>query len=564
MWRMKPPSRTHLYKRRQTKNAKEILEKLRTYLDNENAEPIKILCGFWKDQQDAITYQELRVLVEQGYLDEVTARLWQQDYSVLVTERMPKIWGDAMIAGSISQPVMDKALSVFTFNTQTPGVVEWMRSRGAALVTSSTQTQKDAISLLLEEKIREKYTVDELARLIRPTIGLYRQQTSAVEKYYSNMVENLTKDHPRTKPEVIRQRALTQSTKYAERLHRQRAMTIAQTEMAYAYNYGTDEGIRQAQADFLIGKVDKKWCTSGDDNVCPECEQLDGAIIGMDEIFFSGNKTEYDISGLYPPLHPRCACAVEYIETEAPTINGVPVRSSDEEEGILDRAKTYYDDVTRYDPPISLESITGDFTDEVRDLAINAPGVFGTIMDSLKSNIVFAKIDALGKIRESSNGIFSNLSNDAVNSRGPFTSVFHEMGHAIDRALGRPSEAIGLSQLVADDAEDFVLHYAKSQNLTRDDAVAELAQQMRRGSRRETHVISDLMSGVFGNTYGWPSAHSDEYWQRDSGRLGREAYAHFWSASSLDYADKINAIRYIFPNAYRAFLKSVKEATKYV
>ena len=360
MWHIKPPARMRLYKRRQTKNAKEILEKLRTYLDNENAEPIKILCGFWKDQQDAITYQELRVLVEQGYLDEVTARLWQQDYSVLVKDRMPKIWGDAMIAGSISQPVMDKALSAFTFNTQTPGVVEWMRSRGATLVTSSTQTQKDAISLLLEEKIREKYTVDELARLIRPTIGLYRQQTSAVEKYYSNMVESLTKDHPRTKPEVIRQRALTQSTKYAERLHRQRAMTIAQTEMAYAYNYGADEGVRQAQADFLIGKVDKKWCTSGDDNVCPECEQLDGTIIGMDEIFFSGNKMENDISGLYPPLHPRCACAVEYIETEAPQQprakrddEGNPITKSPQKPTtaryeVEDVTQKWFDDATPY------------------------------------------------------------------------------------------------------------------------------------------------------------------------------------------------------------------------
>ncbi len=349
MWRIKPPARMRLFKSRQTKSAKEILEKLRSYLDNENAEPIKILCGFWKDQQDAITYQELRVLVEQGYLDEVTARLWQQDYSVLVKDRMPKIWGDAMIAGSVSQPIMEKALSAFTFNTQTPGVVEWMRSRGAALVTSSTQTQKDAISLLLEDKIREKYTVDELARLIRPTIGLYRQQTSAVEKYYSNMVESLTKDHPRTKPDVIRQRALTQSTKYAERLHRQRAMTIAQTEMAYAYNYGADEGIRQAQADFLIGTVDKKWCTSGDENVCEECEKLDGEIIGMDEVFFSGNKTEYDISGLYPPLHPRCACAVEYIETEAPrfyqagkesTTGG---RTFQQQERLDQRAEEYYE-----------------------------------------------------------------------------------------------------------------------------------------------------------------------------------------------------------------------------
>ena len=106
--------------------------------------------------------------------------------------------------------------------------------------------------------------------------------------------------------------------KYAERLHRQRAMTIAQTEMAYAYNYGADEGIRQAQADFLIGKCVKKWCTSGDANVCEDCAKLDGTEVGMEETFFSGNKVEYDESGLFPPLHPRCACAIEYIEVEPP------------------------------------------------------------------------------------------------------------------------------------------------------------------------------------------------------------------------------------------------------
>lgn len=318
-WITGPPQKIRMRRKRKlSESAKKILDRLRKYLDDENAEPVEILCGFWKDQQAAITYQELRELVEEGYLDDVTARLWEQDYSRLVTERLPKIWGDAMIAGSTSQPVMEGVTSVFTFNLQTPGIVEWIRSRGAELVTVCTQTQKDAIALLLEDKIRNAHTVDELARLIRPCVGLTRGQTAAARNYYDSMVKVLTEQHPRTDPAKLQARALSKTAKYAERLHRQRAMTIAQTEMAYAYNYGADEGVRQAQADFLIGKCVKRWCTSGDTNVCEDCERLDGKEVAMEETFFSGKKVVYDESGLYPPFHPRCACAVEYIEVEPP------------------------------------------------------------------------------------------------------------------------------------------------------------------------------------------------------------------------------------------------------
>ncbi|MBQ9348980.1 MAG: hypothetical protein IJT94_16860, partial [Oscillibacter sp.] len=39
---------------------------------------------------------------------------------------------------------------------------------------------------------------------------------------------------------------------------------------------------------------------------------------GMDELFYSGSRVVYEETGLYPPLHPRCGCAVQYIEVEAP------------------------------------------------------------------------------------------------------------------------------------------------------------------------------------------------------------------------------------------------------
>lgn len=304
-------------KRRHSEDAQAILDRLAAYLHDSESEPVEMLCGFWKDQQDAITYQEMRTLVLEGYVDEVTARLWQQDYSDLVKNRMPQIWNGAMIAGSKSQPLLT-SLPNFAFNLQTPGVIRWIQSRGAEMVTVSTQRQKDAISLLLEDKMRNSHTVDELARLIRPCVGLYRQQAAAVSNFYDHMVKTLTEQHPRTKPERIQLKALDKATKYAERLHRQRAVTIAQTEMAFAYNYGADEGIRQAQADFLIGRCEKIWSTSGDDRVCPDCAALDGQRVGMEDTFFSGNRVVYDENGLYPPRHPRCACAVQYVEIEPP------------------------------------------------------------------------------------------------------------------------------------------------------------------------------------------------------------------------------------------------------
>lgn len=308
------------------RTAQEVLDRLSDYLDDTD-EPVKMLCGFWDDEQQVISYQELRELIVGGYVDEVTLDLWRQDYAYLVTERMPAIWSRAMIAGTAGQPVMDKVIDRFTFETQRSGALEWMRSRGSFLVTSCTQTQKDAISLLLEDKVRNGYSIDELAQLIRPCIGLTRSQTSAARNYYDTLLKNLTEQHPRTKAAKLQAKAMEKTAQYAERLHRQRALTIAQTEMAYAYNYGADEGIRQAQEDYLIGKCVKKWCTSGDDQVCERCAALDGTEVGMEETFFSGNHVDYDESGLFPPLHPRCACAIEYIEVEPPAIPAEDLQS---------------------------------------------------------------------------------------------------------------------------------------------------------------------------------------------------------------------------------------------
>ncbi len=318
-FRIIPPKRVRKVK---TQEGQEALRRLEEYLESAavTGEPVEILCGFWKDQQNAITYQELRQAVLAGALTAETLELWRQDYSILVSGRLKAMWEKAAGAGAKGQPILDSL--AFEFNTQSPGILNWISERGAEFVTACTQEQKDAIAALLSKKMREGHTVDELSRLVRPCIGLTEGDAKAAARLYDSIVANLKKEHPRMKPESIRKKALDATQKYAERKHRARAMTIAQTESAFAYNHGADQGVRQAQEKGLLGIMKKRWSTSGDDAVCPICAALEGVEIGMDEEFGYKGRTLFPGQKKLPPAHPRCACAVEYIEVSPPIFSG--------------------------------------------------------------------------------------------------------------------------------------------------------------------------------------------------------------------------------------------------
>lgn len=264
-----------------------------------------------------------------GTLTTEILELWRQDYSILTAEKLSNMWIKAIEAGQKGQPFLD-GLS-FEFNMQTPGIFSWLKERGANFVTVCTQEQKDAIAALLTKKMREGHTVDELARMIRPCIGLTESQAKAYARYYDSIVANLRKEHPRMKIESVRRKARDAALKYAERQHRERAFTIAQTESAFAYNRGADEGIRQAQSQNLIGVLKKRWSTSGDNGVCDICAALEGTEVGMDDNFQFKGKILFAGQHMLPPAHPRCACAIEYIEVEGSKLGSNGLLAGDEE-----------------------------------------------------------------------------------------------------------------------------------------------------------------------------------------------------------------------------------------
>lgn len=438
MIRMKPAVRTR--KAKHSREAEELLQTIDNYINDNEKGVAEVLTYFWKDQQDAITYGELRALVMNGYVTSDQVRQWQQDYSVLVQNKLNGVWDSAMVYGSESQPALSSR--GFSMNTMLPGATKWLKEHGAEFVTNCTEQQKGAIAHLLQYEMMQKHSVEEIARMIRPCIGLTKGQTSKAEKIYSTVKETLRKEHPRMKQSNVELKALKAAQKYAEKAHRQRAETIAQTELAKAYNHGAHEGIRQAQQMGLMGAVKKVWCTANDHRVCPHCEALDGKTVGFDE-GFGWSKYLFSDSDELPPAHPLCRCAIQYIEIEPEGARG---RTSD-----FDDLFDYGDNDSQSESMtlddlfdrIYLENITG--SRQYADGALNAISgasdetrqLFGRYAGKIQPH--YETIPKDSNYDPTDNRIYVNMRSVQLGgtSLTPYQALYHEVGHNIDYLMGQ-------------------------------------------------------------------------------------------------------------------------------
>lgn len=314
----KPLRRLPVRKAKKSKAAQEALDRLNAFLNAAEPEPVYWLTRVWDDQQQAITYKELREAILSGHLDEKTLAAWQQDYANFVNDKLKPIWTEAMEAGAAKVVAEHPD---FYFNSMEEGIRNWTATHGAEWVTNITDEQREAITSMIDQATTGAWLNDELARAIRPTIGLTKPQAIANLNYYQRVKTHLLEKNPTMKEETATKKAQEAAAKYAGRQHRSRAYTIATTELAYAYNKGADDGVKQAIEQGYMGKTQRVWSTAYDDGVCGICSALEGTTIDMDgEFKFKGNVGHKQT----PPAHPRCRCGVEYREIEPPKIKPEP------------------------------------------------------------------------------------------------------------------------------------------------------------------------------------------------------------------------------------------------
>lgn len=256
------------------------------------------LARTWKNQQQAITYKEIREAIFAGQLDPGYLAQWRQDYSKFI------INGYAPLAQQAIDNAAKEMAAIHGVGTKSlnyPYIDSFIATQGGKLIREVSEEQYKAINVLVRQaSFSETMDVKELAKAIRPTVGLTtRQAQAAYNRYQQAVADGYSADEAR----VIQ-------AKYAERLHRVRAETIAITEMAYAYNYGQQAYMEQCIKDGLIGGAQKKWMTAFDERVCDVCGKLDQEEAEFDAPFSNGV--------LVPPAHPRCRCVVNYINVLPP------------------------------------------------------------------------------------------------------------------------------------------------------------------------------------------------------------------------------------------------------
>lgn len=284
------------------------IRKLRQMLDREEPELVSFLVSLWKHQENAISYAELKESVEAGKLDKGIYKKWTEDYASFIKNKMKPKWEQAI--KEAADMTEKKAIRSF-FSMQDTKIQEWLTRHSGMLITELSATQTEAMTALIKRAVYTNSTADTLAKAIRPTIGLYHGQATANFNYYQKVRDNLLKQHPKMKTGTAEKKAQELAIKYAQKQHRYRAMNIARTELATAYNMGEHFSIQQAQEVGYLGNMIKEVSTAGDRRVCKFCEGMEGMQIGMEESFKVTGKRKYV---LVPPFHPGCRCIILYQE----------------------------------------------------------------------------------------------------------------------------------------------------------------------------------------------------------------------------------------------------------
>lgn len=302
------------WERRIPINTRDIRRELTLFVNAEEPQISRWLYSTWNAEAKAIKYQEIRNAVRDLDLSPKWIEQWRQDYANLVNDILDPRWREGMQTGgdSIAARIADRLEISWRFPEMTAFMNQWIDTRGAALVKDLTTVQTLALRNVIRHQVVDLGVGPRaLDKYIRPLVGLTEQEAGWVlgrrAAWSAQGVTGARLEH------------MTQN--YSGFLQRRRAARIARTELSMAFNFGTFDAVREAQATGVLpSKITKTWSTAGDKKVCPFCRDLEGQAVTLAQTF-PGYTAEIP-NTLVPPAHPSCRCVVEFN-----IIGSLPVRT---------------------------------------------------------------------------------------------------------------------------------------------------------------------------------------------------------------------------------------------
>lgn len=164
---------------------------------------------------------------------------------------------------------------------------------GAGLVEGITDRTQTQIQEAVARGIQTGSGIPRIARAIRQGVGLTPRDAAAVERYEERLIKE-----GRPAAQVKRM-----TTAYRKRKLKERAETIARTEVVRARNIGQDLAWELAVAEGELEPTEKREWIAKDP--CPICKALDGTTAKLGQPFRADGHVV-----MRPPAHPRCKCSM--------------------------------------------------------------------------------------------------------------------------------------------------------------------------------------------------------------------------------------------------------------
>lgn len=227
--------------------------------------------------------------------------------------------GAEFISGAVGEEVL--------FNQVAPRAVNDILTERLRIISNFSGQQSDAIRSAIIDGMNRRLTPIAIARNFRDTIGMNDQTQKTVQNYRRLLesgsreaLQRTLRDHrfdPKIRTSIETGEPLSQKSinmmvqRYGERLIKNRAETIAETEVLRSVNQANHEAFEQAIEDGVLERdqLVRMWVTRGDVLVRDSHAILNGEKRAVDEDFKPGLRFPGD------PRAPasetiRCRCRI--------------------------------------------------------------------------------------------------------------------------------------------------------------------------------------------------------------------------------------------------------------